>query len=76
MYSQRCRGTLRRDLCLIASFSALLVCSSAAQSLDPDKPAPMKAGPNRGTVDNFVGPIISIFGRAQGMSRSMQHSSP
>jgi hypothetical protein len=61
MYSQRCRGILRRHLCLIASFSALLVCSSAAQSLDPEKPAPMKAGPNRGTVDNFVGPNYFYF---------------
>jgi len=39
----------------------LLASSSAAQSLDPDKPAPMKAGPNRGMVDNFVGANYFYF---------------
>jgi hypothetical protein len=55
MYHPRSRNNLKRDICLVALWSALLAISSAAQSLDPDKPAPMKAGPNRGTVDNFVG---------------------
>jgi hypothetical protein len=43
---------------LCGNFFAL---SSAAQSLDPDRPAPLKAGTNRGTVDNFVGANYFYF---------------
>jgi hypothetical protein len=46
---------------LAALCGNFLALSSAAQSLNPDKPAPLKAGPNRGTVDGFVGPNYFYF---------------
>jgi hypothetical protein len=46
---------------LTALSGSFLARSSAAQSLDPDKPAAMTAGPNRGTVDNFVGANYFYF---------------
>ena len=64
LYSQSNRG---RNLCLAASFSLLLAVSSAAQSLDPGKPAPLQAGPNRSTVDNFVGPNYFYFWAGPGV---------
>jgi hypothetical protein len=51
----------RRHLSLAALFITLAVASSAAQSLEPDKPAPLKTGPNRGTVDNMVGANYFYF---------------
>lgn len=61
MHSPHPQDNLRRYLCLVALFFVSLASSTAAQSLDPDKPAPMKAGPNRGTVDNIVGPNYFYF---------------
>lgn len=48
-------------LLFAALLSSFLTAPSAAQSLDPDRPAPMQAGPNRGTVDNFVGANYFYF---------------
>src|SRR5215469_8852125 len=49
---------------------ALLILSvdAAAQSLDPQKPAPLKEGPNAGTVDNFGGPNYFYFWAGPGES--------
>lgn len=60
----------RRLVCLGAALLALVVLSvsSSAQSLDPQKPAPMKAGPNAGTVDNFGGPNYFYFWSGPGES--------
>jgi hypothetical protein len=40
----------------------------SAQSLDPHKPAPLKEGPNAGTVDNFGGPNYFYFWAGPGES--------
>lgn len=60
----------RRLLCLGAALLALvaLSVSSSGQSLDPQKPAPMKAGPNAGTIDNFVGANYFYFYAGPGES--------
>lgn len=51
-----------KHLCSTALLCALfLAAPAAAQSLDPDKPFPMKAGANRGTVDNIVGANYFYF---------------
>jgi hypothetical protein len=61
MYKLHSHGPRMKILLFAALLSSFLTAPSAAQSLDPDKPAPMKAGPNRGTVDNFVGPNYFYF---------------
>ena len=50
-----------KSLLLAALLSSFPTAPSAGQSLDPDRPAPMLAGPNRGTVDNFVGANYFYF---------------
>ena len=65
------RQTERRSLGYYArhlmSFGAALLAgvvlcvSSSAQSLDRQNPAPLKAGANTGTVDNFGGPNYFYF---------------
>ena len=52
-----------RYVCFGATVLALfaLTVNVCAQSLDPQKPAPMKAGPNVGTVDNFGGANYFYF---------------
>jgi hypothetical protein len=42
-------------------FSYAMPIFFVAQSLDPDKPFPLQTGPNRGTVDNFVGANYFYF---------------
>jgi len=49
---------LLRVVCLAMSLSLAPV---GAQSLKPDSPAPLQAGINEGTVDNFVGPQYWYF---------------
>jgi len=48
-------------LLFAALLSSLPAAPSAAQSLDPDRPASMQSGPNRGTIDNFVGANYFYF---------------
>jgi hypothetical protein len=58
---------LHHDACRLVSLEATLLAlvvlsvSSSGQTLDPQKPAPMKAGPNAGTVDNFGGANYFYF---------------
>src|SRR5215472_12216314 len=60
---QLLRRPVRRPLSWSAVLlTAVVLCVSAqAQSLDPERPAPMRAGPNEGTVDNFGGPNYFYF---------------
>ena len=48
--------------------STFLTSLATAQSLDPDKPYPLKAGANRGTVDNTVGPNYFYFWAGAGQN--------
>lgn len=60
----RRRVRLLRGACLLASallLGSLCVPRLGAQSLDPNKPAPLQAGINKGTVDNMVGPQYWFF---------------
>src|SRR5580704_19253382 len=61
MYKLHSHGPRMKILLFAALISSFLRASSAAQSLDPNRPAPMQVGPNRGTVDNFVGPNYFYF---------------
>ena len=55
----------RRLTCFAVAFLSVL---SFGQSLDPQKPAPMQAGPNAGTVDNFGGANYFYFWAGPGES--------
>ena len=64
---------LLRACCLARLAPTLLTAivmsvSSCGQSLDPHNPAPMQAGPNAGTVDNFGGPNYFYFWAGPGES--------
>jgi hypothetical protein len=54
---------IRRSAHFLVAFAAPLVVGSAAvaQSLDPQKPTPLQAGPNSGTVDNSGGAQYFYF---------------
>jgi hypothetical protein len=57
-----CRCTRRLISCGVALLVGAASCvSSAAQSLDRQNPAPLKAGANAGTVDNFGGANYFYF---------------
>jgi hypothetical protein len=56
---------------LIGTAGSVLVLAGTgclAQSLEPQKPAPLQAGPNTGTVDNFGGPNYFYFWAGPGES--------
>jgi hypothetical protein len=55
------RARVGKLFCLATAFAAIFAASSVGQSLNPAKPFPMKAGANRGTVDNFVGANYFYF---------------
>jgi hypothetical protein len=65
-----CPGAFRQIVWRAVVLAALLILGdgAAAQSLDPQKPAPMKEGPNAGTVDNFGGPNYFYFWAGPGES--------
>jgi hypothetical protein len=60
---QQLHNDARSLVCLGAALLAIVVLSvsSSAQSLDPQSPTPMKAGPNTGTVDNSSGANYFYF---------------
>jgi len=76
---QRPLGHYARSL---ISFGAALLAgvalcvSSSAQSLDRQNPAPLQAGPNAGTVDNFGGPNYFYFWAGPGEVRLRPRISP
>jgi hypothetical protein len=47
-------------------FGAVLVPHADAQSLDPNKPAPLQSGVNTGTADNMIGPQYWFFSGGPG----------
>jgi len=63
------RGNRRYRVHLFATallFGAIGLQSADAQSLDPNKPAPLQSGVNTGTADNMIGPQYWFFSGGPG----------
>ena len=51
----------RRQLALALAMGLIAASASMAQSLDPDKPAPLAPGVNKGNVDSMIGSHFYYF---------------